>query len=355
MATLSLSAVSAVFNLLFADRIADQIRRDVLLPNILEVRNAKNATCTWGVKLTGRTAGGAYAEGADMEDADFDAHLRKQATLAWAEYRTGAKVSGLSEAISRLNGSPNVDPSLWDDELKDATDFLSTKISADSYGGNVGDTPTEIEGLARAVDSSVTYAGLAPGSYPEWAAPENELATADLSFETLRQYGHRPVKDACGMWPRVAICDGTTFDKIGALFGDQRKYVDEIMSVGGATVNLKLRGGYKALEVDGVAYVEDRHATASTIYYMAADAARYEQVPAIGPAQAAVIVAAVKTLTGMTLQEDEVVALIRAQGERLQPHIQVLAQTGDAYKAMVKWYGQLMVRYRNRTGKLLIT
>ena len=355
MATVALSAISAVMNLIYGAAMADQIRRDVLLPNLLPVKVGKNSTMTWPVKVSGRSAGGAFAEGADMSASDYDAHTRLQASLAWAQYRTGAAVSGLSEALSRLNGSLALDPSLFSDEIRDAIDYLATLMSSHTYAGNVAASPAQLAGLAAGIDSSGSYAGIDPATYTEWASSENSLASASLSFSTLRSNLIRPVKDACGMYPKFVTCDGTTFDKIGDLFGDQRRYITEVMSVDGRQVDLKLAGGFRALEVDGIPYIEDRHATANTLYAFGPDSVHYEQVPSVGPEQAGVVVAAMKQLTGVTLQEDEVAAMLKAATARLQPTIEMMGKTGDNVKAMVKVYAQLGVRHRNRCGKLLLT
>lgn len=356
MATLSLTAITAVMNLVYADAMADQIRRDVLLPNIVPVKLGKNSTTTWPVKVAGRTAGGAYAEGADMSDGDFDSHARLQGSLAWAEYRTGAKISGLADALSRANGSMAVDMGLFNDEIKDAIDILATKVATHSYSGSVAASPPQIEGLARAVDASSTvYAGIDPATYTDWVSTENTLALTDLSFDTLRENLIRPVVDACGMYPRLVLVPGNIFDAVGALFGDQRRFTDTVMGVGGEQVNLKLRGGFRAIEVDGVPYVEDRHCTANTAYAIGPDAIEYSQVPAVGADDPMVAIAAVKDLIGVDLTQDQVRAMFAASSARLQPKVEMLAKTGDSVKAMVKLYAQLRVRYRNRCGKLLFT
>lgn len=355
MATVALSAMSAVMNLIYGDGMADQIRRDVLLPNLLPVKVGKNSTMTWPVKVAGRSAGGAYAEGADMSGSDYDAHVRLQASLAWAQYRTGASVSGLSEALSRLNGSLALDPSLFQDEINDAIDYLATLISSGTYSGTVGASPTELAGLAAAIDSSGSYAGIDPAVYTDWVSAENTLASASLSFSTLRSNLIRPFKDACGTYPVFVTCDGTTFDKIGALFGDQRRYVDEVQALTGETVNIKLRGGFKALEVDTIPFIEDQHATANTMYAFGPNSVEYQQVPATGPELAGVVVATMKALTGMDLQVDEVKAMLAARTQRLQPTIEMMGKTGDSINAMVKCYCQIGVRHRNRTAKLLLT
>jgi len=355
MATVSLADFSAVLNLTFAEPSADLVQRQVVLPNLLPVVPSSDAVATWGVKSAARTAGGAYAEGADMADGDYDAHASLQASLAWAQYRKGAKVSGLAESISRLNSSRAVGGSKLDGEVRDAVDALAVDVSADGYGGNVSASPVELAGLASAVASSGAYAGIDPATYTDWKSVANSLASASLSFANLRTYLFTPFYDSCGMSPVFCTCDSATFDKIGALFGDQRRYLDTIQTVDGRTFDLKLRGGFRALEVDGVPFVRDRHATANTIYAFGPECAQYRQVPAYVPSDYAQVVAAVKALTGVTVADADIIAALTAMTQRLQPTVQVVAPTGDAFKAMVKIYAQIVVRYRNRMGKLLLT
>jgi len=355
MATLALSAISAVLNLLYQDQMADLVRRDVVLPNLLPVRPDPNGAAYWPVKSAGRTAGGAYAEGADMADGDYDAHNRLQGTLAWVEYRKGAKVSGLAEAVARANGTPAIGSGLMDDEIRDAVDALAVDLANHSYAGNGSATPAQVTGLATAVASSGTYAGINPSSYTDWVAAQGTFALADMSFANLRAQGLRVFKDACGMYPVFATCPGAVFDAIRDLFNDQVTFVQDIMTVDGRSVNVKLAFGGRALEIDGVPIVEDRHATANRIYWFGRDAAEYRQVPIVTPAMYGQVVAAMKELTGVDLDPDQVKAALAAGTMRLQPGIDVLARTGDAFKAQVKWYGNLIVRRRNRTAKTVLT
>lgn len=355
MATLTRAGISAVLNLTFGEAAADHIRRDCLPVNLFDVVNESNELATWPVKTTGRSAGGAYAEGADMADADFDAHLKTKASLAIANYWKGVKISGNAMAAAAANGTRVFDSSLWNDELTDAVDDLAKDLSTDFYGGNVGASPAEIEGLERAITTG-TYAGVNPATYLEFKSAVNTTPLASLSFKTTRDNLIRPFKDACGEYPLFVLCDSTFFDAYGDLFGDQRRYVSDVRSAGGGMV--KLSGGFRALEMDGgVPLIEDRFCTSQTAYAFGRDAAQWVQQPAVGSPEeeAHLVVQAIKALTGTDLPLDEVVASIRARSRRLMPKIEMLGKTGDNVKAMVKVYAQLRVKRRNRTAKLTLT
>lgn len=355
--SLSLADISAVLNLTYGDQISDQFRRDVLLPNLLAVETDKNAVCTWPAKFDDRDTAGPRAEGHDAESNDFSNHLRKQASLPWAEYFAFAKVSGLAQATAGANAGLGVDPDLLEEEVGDALDELATVISQHTYAGNVTNSPTELEGLARAVDSTGTYAGLAQGTYADWASGEETISTASLSLENLRVKLHRPFKDATGTWPEFVVCPGGLWDKVTALFNDnQRQFVDVINTSARGEVKIRAIGGYRAVMVDGIPYIEDRHCTANTFYALHSRWLSYRQVPSklsrMHPSQVQRIL---KDLVGMSLEEDEALALLRRGNNRLQPEIFALAQTGDNFRVMMKVYGQLRLKRRNAASKLVLT
>ena len=357
MATVNLSALSAVLNLTFSEELAVQLRRDVLLPNLIatKVPRPVNQTVNWGVKFTNRSAGGAYAEGADMADADFDSHTKVAATLAWASYRKGAKISGIAEAISRQNGSAAFNAGEFRQQIEEAVDDLARDVSVDSWTGNVAASPVEFAGLTTAVDSSGTYAGINSATYSEWASGENTMLGADVDEKTLRENLHRPLKDNCGLSPEFVLCDGTTWDLVGdSLSDNRRQLVPTVRTLDGNVLDI-MNAGYRAFMLDGVAYIEDRDAPANTLFAFARDAIHYEHVPALGPDQVGVVIAAMKDLTGVTLQEDQVAQMIKEMGQRLSPTIEMLGKTGDSFKAMIKIYAQIVVKYRNRCAKLTLT
>jgi hypothetical protein len=352
MATLSRAAIAAVLSLVFQDSMQDQFRRDVVLGNLLEVEDGKNENCTWTAKFDGRTAGGAYTEGADMADGDYDSHNRVRASLNWAEYRTGAKVSGLAQAVGSASGLGDT----IGDELVDAVDELALLLGAAMYAGDPTATPMELAGLAAAVDATAgTFAGLATATYADWVGSEQSLATASLSVKNLREKLFRPVKNATGMDPDVALCAGAVFDLIKDLLGEKAETVQEISTARGR-LDLTQIAGARAMIIDGVPFLEDRHCTANTIYGIHTRYLKIRQVPAAkSRLDPTMLVGAMKALIGVDIDVTDIEARLRARKGRLTPTIEVLAQTGDAYKFMVKWYGQLVIKRRNAHGKLTLT
>ncbi len=352
MATLTLSAISAVLNLIYGEPMADQIRRDVLLLNLLPVVPDRNDTCYWRAKFTGRSTAGPKAEGHAVTDDDFSSHTRKQLTLAWGEYYAYARVSGLAKAIHALDGGG----SLLDEEIIDAIDELAVDLSQDTYGGDVTADPVEIEGLARAVTATGVYAGLDQATEAEWAAAVNTLAATDLSVKYLREKLIRPFKDATGVYPEFVVCPGDLWDAVGELFGSERRYVDQVTTVRGTIEMKKLAGGFRAIEVDSIPFIEDRHCTADTFYVLHSRQLSYRQVPAfVDNLETGVLQNAVKDLVGVTLDEGVIERMLASGEGRLTPTIEALAKTGDRFDVMIKCYLQLRLKSRKFAAKLTLT
>lgn len=357
MATLARADISAAMSLILQDPLVDQFRRDVPLVHLLTVKNnGRNATLTWNPKFSGRTAGGAYSEGADMNDGDYDSHDRAQASLNWAQYRAGAKVSGLAMSVaSEGYAGDGMSGDLFDEELVDAIDKVASDVGADLYAGDPGASPVELAGAAIAIDGSAgTFAGLASATYGDWLGGEASIPAGDLSFQTLRDNLLRPVKNATGRNPDFVTCPGDKFDDIKDLFQEGADVVQEVR-VNGAIINIMKAAGAEAVMIDGVPFIEDRFCTASTLYSWTARDVELVQLPAKGPRRNPQRVAeAIKALTGVDVTVTEVEQRMRRSGV-VVPTIEFLAQTGDAYKAMVKVYLQLKWRTRNGHAKLTLT
>jgi len=352
MAGPTLSDITAVLNLIFLDGMASQIRRDVLLPNLVPVVNDRNDSCHWKAKFDARSTASAKAEGHTPADGDFSTHTRKKLSLDWAEYFGYAEVTGLAKAIDARDGGG----SLLSEEVLDALDELAILVSSDSYAGDETASPIELGGLAIAVDAADTYAGLTVAAESNHASPEDTLAAASLSISNIRAKLIRPFKDSCGFYPDMVMCPGDVFDSIGDLFGSERRYVKTVSTVRGQIDLDKLSGGFRALEIDGVPIFEDRHCTASTMYALHSRYLSYRQVPDYADnLDPSIVIPAFKALTGQSLEQGTVESMIKAGGSRIQPTIEALAKTGDFLRVMVKWYGQLRLTRRNAAAKLTLT
>ena len=360
MATVNLSAISVAMSIILMDGITDQFRRDAVLLNLLDVKTEGGQALYWNPKFDGRSAGGAYAEGADMADADYDSHTKVQATLSWAQYRKGAKVSGLAEAVSQSGGYAGSSAGVFDEELTDAVDDLALDIATHLYSGDPTASPVEVAGAAIAIDSSTasTFANVNPATYGDWVGGENSIATADLSLQNIRTQLLRPVKDATGRNPDFVTVASGIYDAVKALLDDKAETVQEIR-VGDGMINIKQAFGGNGFYIDQVPFIEDRHCTASTMYAWSRRFVQICQLPAAIPAASTEEVQqAVKMLTGVDVPLNDIeerVRALRAAPASLRPTIEMIPKTGDAYKAMVKVYLQIKWRRRNAHAKLVLT
>jgi hypothetical protein len=352
MAGVNLAAIQAALNLKYSDPIANQFRRDVVLANLIETEPEANSACTWDVKFAARNTAGPKAEGYDVQSSDYSTDTRKQATLAWAHYEGYASVTGTAQRIAAANGRPGQTDKVGE-ELTDALEELSVKVGQHTYSGNEGNTPAEIEGLARAIDSTGTYAGLAQGTYADWASGEDTLALADLSIANIRELLLRPFRDNTGKNPSVVMAPGDIMDKIAALF-DTTLEAQYVVTSGGRVDIAAL--GFRGYIVEGVPFVEDRHCTASTLYALDLMQLRWRQVPpdwtSMDPGQ---LQALIRELNSQTVEITDIQAAQQKARRRLSFQVNALAKTGDSTKLQLVSDFQLRLRRRNAAAKLTLT
>lgn len=352
MAVLNLAAIAAALNLKYSDPIAEQFRRDVVLANLIEVEPEANQNCTWDVKIAARSSAGARAEGYDVEAGDYTTDTRVQATLAWAHYEAYAAVTGTAQRIAAANGRPGQMDKIGE-ELTDAVNELTAAIGAHVYSGSVAASPVQIEGLARAIDATGTYANIAQGTHASWASGEQTLAAASLSIAEIRTKLLRPFRDATGRNPHVVMTTGAVMDSIAALYDTvtEAKYV---AGPGGPIDVAKL--GFRGYVLEGVPFVEDRHCTANTMYALDLTALRWRQVPAawtsMDPGQ---IQSLIKEMNGQIVEVSEIQAAQKRAQSRLSFQVNALAKTGDSSKLQIVSDFQLRLKRRNAAGKLTLT
>lgn len=356
---MTLAAISAVLSLILAEVVEEQFRRDAVLPNLLACEPDVNATCTWSAKFAARTTAGARAEGYEVDSADFETDTRKQASLTWAHYEAYAKVTGTAQRIAAANGrfGAGADALLME-EVADATNELTQKIGANSYNGSVAATPVEIEGLARAVDSTGTYAGLAQSSYASWASGENTHALSSISVTDIRTKLLRPFKNATGMYPEFIMTDGTVYDALSGL-GDDLVQVQTAPLAPAALMGQKVDVvglGFRYVTIDGVPVIEDRHCTSQTMYAIHSRFLSYRQVPpawsSMDPGQ---LQRMIKEMTGATISLDEIVAAMGRAKRRISAQVNALAKTGDSTRVQLVTDLQLRLKRRNAAAKLTFT
>lgn len=365
MATVSVSTFSAVLNIIFADTLANQFNNSYPVLNLFDVENGANSVCLWPVKFRTRTAGGVYAEGADMSSGDYDSNTPLQASHAYAQYRKGARVSGLAQAVSAQSGGLALNIDVVQNEIADAVDSLFLDLSTHLYSGNVGASPVQLAGLAAAIDSSTAapYAGIDPATYTDWKSAEATIAAASLNIANIRTYLLNPVQDAAGPNPDMVLCDRVFYDKVKVL-ADQSG--DAPMMMIGGQRRLLRDLGVNAVTVDGVPFIYDRFCTSNTAYAITRKDVKIVQVPdatqlytsdpARAAANARIIAGHVADMLANTMQvsEAEIAQMLMAQSGRLQPAMVEIAKAGDADNFMVKIYAQMKYKKRNSHAKLVL-
>lgn len=352
MAGVNLAAITAALNLKYSDPISNQFRRDIVLANLIECEPEANSSCTWDAKFAARNTAGPKAEGYEVQSSDFSTDTRKQATLSWAHYEGYASVTGTAQRIAKANGRDGQADKVGE-EITDALEELSVKVGQHTYSGNVSNTPVEIEGLARAVDSTGTYAGINQAVDTDWASGENSIATADLSLANIREKLFRPFRDATGRNPNVVMAPGAVMDSVAGLF-DTAIEARYIASPRGQIDVAAL--GFRAYMVEGVPFVEDRHCTASTMYALDLSQLRFRQIPpdwtSMDPNQ---LQGLIKELNGQTVEITDIQAMQAAARKRLSFQINALSKTGDSTRLQLVSDFQLRLRRRQAASKLYLT
>jgi hypothetical protein len=95
-----------------------------------------------------------------------------------------------------------------------------------------------------------TYAGISRVTYTDWKANVllNGGVLRALSFDLMRDM-RKAIYDACGEMPDLIMCDSTQHEAYGKLFGNERRYTQDVTIRG---QKITLDGGYRALEFDGI-------------------------------------------------------------------------------------------------------
>jgi len=361
MATLSLADISDALSQLFQPQITDQINTTAIGLNLIPTVDGGGKNAAWTAKFTGRTDGAGFAEGADMTAPDFDSEVREDAILTWAQYRKGAQLSGLAQAAAASNNTPGslMDSGmsdLFDDEVSDANERLALGIGRNLYNGT-GAAADPMIGLETAVDATGVYATIDPGVRPEWVSTEQTIPAASLSFATLRAL-LTDIYKASGKKPDLMLTDPDTFDAIGQLFGDNRRWMDEVLLSDGSVSGrrtIKLRGGYDVLEFDGIPVARDNLCTANTIYALNTGYIQIRQLPAYkSPMTQERFLSIMEQITGERLP-DLALGEFQAAPGSLTPYVEMLGKLGDSDRAQIKTYCQLCVKRRNAHGKLILT
>lgn len=343
MTTVNVSSVSNALQKRFEEDIVSAIMRAAPMLQVLgpNVRDAEGQNIQWVVKFGDASAGSAAAisEGADVST--FNTDTKATAVLTYGTYHDAFEVTGKALSVAMSAGNPRVLADLFESEIKDSSMRLAHALGTEFWlGDGSGERMTGL--LGGAILDSGTYANIDRATYTQWRGTilANGGTPRDPSFALLRALSTAIYKK-CGMRPTLFAAGPATHDKFSALYQEQRRYVQDIMSPGG---KVTLSGGHRAVEFDGVSLVEDVNLPEGKIVALNLDSLYFKQLPQPGQI--------------VTRSNGE--RPLETQGEmyngggpiRLRVRIQPLAINGDKFRFALYCYPQVQVRKPSAFGVL---
>jgi hypothetical protein len=188
--------------------------------------------------------------------------------------------------------------------------------------------------------STGTYANINRATYSQWAGTlmSNAGVARALTFDLMREMRRR-IYSASGLKPDLIVTTPELHEKYGKLFGQQRRYVQEIRLRG---QTLTLDGGYQMLEFDGIPVLEDVDCPSEHMLFINTRYVRVvqlaDQVDSVNNSM---------SMVGLSGTPEE---QLGQPSSKLTARINPLGRDGDSYKFQLICYPQLQVRRPNSCG-----
>lgn len=343
MANMDFSTVSAALATIFEDQITNQINRASVLPQLLPVQAAVGQNITWDVRFGTALTSAVIADGADV--ATYNTDTKVPATLQFGTYGDAFAMTGKAVSAAMSTGNPAELANLFVEELGESVTRLAFAL-ADGFINGAGGSNT-IAGLlgGGAISATGTYATLSRSTYPQWAATVVDAASgyadATLQFDKMRDT-LRKIYVASGQKCDLIACHPTQHEKLGLLYGAQRRYVQDVRMRG---ERITLDGGYQVLEFDGIPVVEDINVPDTDMLFLNTSHMAIRYLPSMNP------VAAARGAGEVGLQGTPE-ANYGAGKQVLRARITPLQVGGDLFKFQLLCYPQIQVRRPQSCGRL---
>lgn len=346
-----LARVADALPTLMQDKIIPQMNRSAPELQLIPYQSGNTKTLVWDVefKNAAESANSALAEGATVTVFGDDDIV--PATLSWCDYSESIAVTG--KAMSASAGSagragPSELQDLWVHKSLGAVTRLAKNLGRDFWSGpGTGNRMLGLYGGATLtsgapLSNAGTYAGINRATFTDWQANVllNGGTPRPLSFDLMRDMRKR-IYDACGEMPDLIMCDSTQHEAYGKLFGDNRRYVQDV-TVRGQTI--KLDGGYKALEFDGIPIIASVNHPAGVMSWLNTS---YVKLRALDdqPREAN---RAPRMIQLQAMPEEQ----LRSSACPFRARLNPLAVTGDLYPIQMILYPQIQVERCNALGVL---
>jgi hypothetical protein len=350
--TVDLGAITSALPTLLQDKIIPQMNRSAPELQLIPFAAGSTKSMVWDVefKNASESANSALTEGQTVATYGDDDIV--PATLNWCDYSESIAVTGKAMSAARGSaggrGGASELQDLWVHKTLGAVRRLAKNLGRDFWQGP--GTSNRMLGLyggatltsGAPLSNAGTYANIARGTYADWKANVllNGGVARPLTFDLMRDM-RKAIYDACGEMPDLIMCDSTQHEAYGKLFGDQRRYVQEVTVRGQKIV---LDGGYKALEFDGIPIVASVNHPAGCMSWLNTNYVK------------------LRALDDMPTDANRSPGMIQLQAmpeEQLQSgacpfraRLNPLAVSGDLYPIQMILYPQIQVERCNSLGVL---
>ncbi len=350
--TVNLAAITDALPTLLQDKIIPQMNRSAPELQLIPFMAGSTKNMSWDVefKNASESSNSALTEGATVSTYGDDDVV--PATLNWCDYSESIAVTGKAMASARGSaggkGGASELQDLWVHKTLGAVRRLAKNLGRDFWvGPGSGNRMLGLYGgttltSASPLSNAGIYAGVNRSNYSDWEGNVllNGGVTRPLTFDLMRAM-RKAIYDACGEMPDLIMCDSSQHEAYGKLFGDNRRYVQEITVRGQKIV---LDGGYKALEFDGIPIIASVNHPAG---YMSWLNTNYVKMRALDdmPTEAN---RSPRMVQLQAMPEEQLQSGACPFRARLNP----LAVVGDTYPVQMILYPQIQVEKCNALGCL---
>lgn len=308
--------------------VVNMINKSVTILKMIPIVSGQGKNCAWVVEKDGELVE-TYTEGADA--VNFGSTSQAQAILTWALYRANPHVTQLAMDAAATSYDPTGNRPAWARQIVAHSSALAVQLNKDCFAGAGGQALTGLDS-AIGLDAN-TYAGIdrsqAGNAFFRPTVIDPGAPTAP-TFDLMRD-DVRKVYEACGRNPDLAFCTPAIFNYIGSLFDATRRSIEVVTTARGP---IKFDVGFHGLELDGMVYIKERHATAGRIYYVNSSQMHLEVLPS--PEQRML------EANGLFVQANDGFGSVP-----LSFKYEMLAKTGASEKAQILSTCQLVVRRPN--------
>ena len=330
MALESLSAVSAALGQRIAPKLITLWNRSAVLAAMLEAQAGGGLNAAWDAESAVGTTPDTVTEGSDLAAGEMQSDLDIVAKLNWTEYRTGFNITqrAIDAAASSSGITATALVDLFEQRILSKAAHLISKINVDLYAGtgtSGGSGAPNIIGLfGGATDPTGTYAGLARGTYADWAGYQSANGGTPRALSlALMATAERNLFINCGEPATHIMVSPGTYSKYESFFTNVLRTPVDPKSAGALTYS----AGASSLVYKGIPIVRDKDCPSGKMIFLNANYAKVKFLPPAGKTKDAVY-SEMRALTGMANDAPPTATSIPFR-------VEVLGKTGTSYKVML--------------------